>query len=475
MTLKRIGRIGIAMLAAIGTLALTIPASAETTYAPASGGTCNFNKYLIMDAGDAVPAASFDFTVAPGTAIAATTATAESWTYGGRSYATEAEARTAADDAGADHSEISHAVAANGTTAVFAGTGTPTIQTVTFSGSEQTSTSTSGSAIDVTRTAAERVTGLTAETGVQLESGEKYATKQATVSFSGITFPEPGIYRYVVTETASSANAAKGIMNDNDVDRVLDAYVSDDGTGTLSVTGYVMHKNADAIPATSGAGSGDVSTTGAPLDDKTDGFTNELNVKDLVIKKEVEGNQASRDKYFALTVTMSDDLPSDVSYAISISNDNDETTTDGNADATSGSNSATIASNSGRTNPTTATGTQLKSGVTFYLQHGQSVAIRGIPTNVTYAVSENAEDYKSHPAEVDGYGDPITGVIGTVAETSTVSSSKAVMTSFKNEKAGIVPTGAAMAMGAGAVVLAFGLLGVLLVFVKSRRREEEEV
>ena len=80
-----------------------------------------------------------------------------------------------------------------------------------------------------------------------------------------------------------------------------------------------------------------------------------------------------------------------LSMLFSIADDNDANTIDGNADATSGTTAATRASNQGKTNPTEVTGAQLKAGVKFYLQHGQSIAIRGIAPNATYTVTEDAE------------------------------------------------------------------------------------
>ena len=73
-------------------------------------------------------------------------------------------------------------------------------------------------------------------------------------------------------------------MHDNDVDRVLDVYVTDNN-GTLEISGYVLHKNESNIAISSTMGSNDVMSEGEPLDDKTDGFTNEYKSKDLVFKR----------------------------------------------------------------------------------------------------------------------------------------------------------------------------------------------
>lgn len=426
--------------AGLMTVMMSVPAVAATTYTPVAGTSCNFNKYLIIGAGDTVPNATFSFTVAAGTPISTDTSS-------------------------------------NGVMEVLAGvvekdpnTGkvtSPSIADVTFAPGEVTATA-AGDNIDVARKADKRADGLTAATGVELEDGEKYATKTATVSFTGITFPEPGIYRYIITESANAANAAMGIMNDNDTDRVLDVYVTDDGNGALVVSAYVLHTNEGNVAINTTMGSADVA-----LADKTDGFTNEYSSKDLVIKKEVTGNQASRDKYFEFTAKLGNVDDTNI-YTFSVANDNNDNTTDGNADATSGTNSATIEANKSKTNPTTATGAELKAGVKFYLQHGQSIAIRGIAPNATYEITENAEDYKSTAAGVTGYTDQVktdstNATIGAVA-----GSNKTVQTSFLNERSGIIPTGVLLSVGPWVLLGAVLLGGAIFFAVRSKKKYDEE-
>lgn len=425
-------RLAALLTAGIMVFGLSVPAWAATTYTPVAGTSCDFNKNLIMDAGDNVPNAVFAFTIAPGSARSADTSD-------------------------------------NAVMQVLPGVGSPTVSSVTFAPGDTTATS-AGSNIDVARTAAERASGLTAATGVQLESGEKYATKTATVDFSGVTFDEPGIYRYIVTETANATHEAAGIMHDNDVDRVLDVYVTDDGNGSLVVSSYVLHTDDDDVVINNTMGSADVAAAAAALDDKTDGFTNEYNSKDLVFKKEVTGNQASRDKYFEFTATLDNVADADV-FTVSLADDNDENTTDGNADATSGTTTATRASNQGQTNPTSLTGAQLKAGVKFYLQHGQSIAIRGIAPNAGYTVVEDAEDYKSTASAVTGYTDP-TATLSTdltKKDIATVAGDdKAAMTSYQNQREGVIPTGVAVAVAPAAILL---LAGVVFVTISAKKRE----
>ena len=223
-------------------------------------------------------------------------------------------------------------------------------------------------------------------------------------------------------------------------------------------------------------GSADVATQLAALDDKTDGFTNEYHVKDLAFKKAVEGNQASRDKYFKFTVKV-DGLIDGKSYTVSLGSDGDNATLDGNADATSGKNSATITANQEQTNPDSVTGAQLETGVNFYLQHGQSIVIRGLSENATYEITEDAEDYKSIAAGVNEYTDPTAtdpddatiATIGAVA-----GSNKTVKTSFLNERSGIIPTGVLLSVGPWVLLGAVLLGGVIFFAVRSKKKYDEE-
>nr|MCR5103788.1 hypothetical protein [Eubacterium sp.] len=425
-------RICTLMTAVVMSMSLVTPVHAATTYTPVAGTSCNFNKYLIMDAGDNVPNATFGFTVASGDAINATDTTMEVLsgimvTEGGKTY--------------------------------------PSITDVTFTPGDPTATS-AGTNVDVARAASDRKAGLTAATGVQLETGEKYATQNATVDFSKISFSEPGIYRYIITESTSETNAAAGIMHDNDVDRVLDVYVTDDGTGKLTVSGYVMHKDAGVVTAGADKGSGDAAQDGTALADKTDGFTNEYSSKDLKIEKEVTGNQASRDKYFEFTVTCTE-VADTAKFSVSLADDNDDNTNDGNADATSGAakNGGTIAENAGKNNLTEVTGAQLKAGQKFYLQHGQSIVIRGLAPNVSYEVTENAEDYKS-AAKADCTN---SGVIGTVA-----GDNKMATAGFTNTRNGIIPTGILLS-ATGLIVLGLIVVaGIVFFAIRSRKKYDEE-
>ena len=414
---RLISKIGAIALAAAMAATSVIPAFASPAYTAVAGTSTTFKKYLIVPEDARIPALTTSFTVAPGQAISLNTA---------------------------DNSVMQ----------VNAGVGTPTIADVTFTSDQATFTE-AGSNIDVARPASARADGLTAATGVELQAGEKYAVSTATVDFSGCRYNEPGIYRYVVTETASAANAAKGVMNDNDTDRILDVYVVDNN-GSLAVAAYVMHTNANDVAINTNMGAGDVSTAGAALNDKTDGFTNEWTPVDLVFKKEVTGNGASRDKVFEFTLKLSD-LTAGDKYTVSLANDNNANTVDGSADATSASTTATRESNRGKTNVT-----ELVAGANgtieqkFYLSHGQYIAVKGLPRNASYEVTEDREDYKSTEAAASGYTDPVKSDKNDAAKANigAIATENVVKTSYVNSIDSIIPTGVKTAVQNAVILMA---------------------
>lgn len=135
---------------------------------------------------------------------------------------------------------------------------------------------------------------------------EKYAKKTATLDFSGCKFTEPGVYRYVITESGTN----QGITNDADLTRIVDVYVndnSDDSGKKLTIVGYVLHSNTDDDPDVSMGD--DAGTGGQYTETKSQGFTNTYDTSDLTFRKEVSGNQASHDKYFEFTVTIANAIP----------------------------------------------------------------------------------------------------------------------------------------------------------------------
>ena len=378
--LKFIGASALAVCSILGSSGVTVSAEGNG-YTPVAGGSVDFKKYLVVDSEATVPTTSFSFTIEPGTAIPAS----------------------------------------EGKTAVYAGIGNPTIASVNFTQSDSKYDTVQDGDI------------------LTLEDGKSYAKKMTSIVLTGVNFPEPGIYRYKISETTSTPSI---ITMDDATNRYLDVFVVDNN-GALEVSSYVLHKSADDIPAGSEMG-----TAGTPIADKSDGFVNEYLSKDLEFGKEVTGNQGSKDKYFDFTLTITGAQASS-NYTVDISK----------ADATSGTNAATIDANSNKQNPTTVT-TDANGSVTvhYYLADGQYVKVLGLPKGATYSVTENAEDYKSTQgitAEVSGGDAHTDAVSGTIADAN-------ISTGYTNTRNGVIPTGVALSVMGGAVLLAIGAAGLIL-------------
>lgn len=392
-----------AVMAAVMLMASNIPVmAAGTNYGEVISGTktTTFDKYLVMDKQANVPNASFTYAVAAGQA---------------KSY-----------DVDGKRFEVLAGVDADKVTITGTSAGT-----IAYENGDATLQDENSLVKDYDNTT------------------EKYAKKTAMLDFSACDFTEPGIYRYVITESGTN----QGITNDADLTRIMDVYVNDASDTTekkLEIAGYVLHSNADDAPditmGDSNGSSGEYTAT------KSQGFTNVYDTSDLTFRKEVSGNQASHDKYFEFTVEITDAVAGTV-YDVDITG----------ADAASGSNAATIEANTGKTNPTTLTvGADGTVTQKFYMQHGQEITILGIAKDTNYDVTENAEDYKSTAAGVENYKD---NVEGTIVSTD-------LKTSYLNTRNGVIPTGIAVAVGPFAVIALLGGFGAASIAIKRRRDTE---
>lgn len=364
-----------------------ISASAENTYTPVNGTNTQFNKYLVVDSDTNIPAISFNFTVAPGTAVAATSSTP----------------------------------------AILAGVGTPSIATVTFTNGQATSTE--------------------APSDLTLASGKKFAVQTATVDFSGVTFTEPGVYRYVITEQETTG--AKAVTYDTQAQtagskvRYLDVYV-EDVNNALKVSSYVMHETTAVVVNTD---------DDSKADDKSSSYVNEISTKDLEFGKEVTGNQGSKDKYFLFTLNITN-AQANTTYSVDLNS----------AEASPAKTDATKYDT--MTNPSSfTTDGDGKATVTFYLKDGQYIKIPGLPEGYGYTLTEDAEDYASSAtiSATNGkggvaYSDPATG--------SNVAAD--IKTGFTNDRTGIIPTGVLLTIAPFAIGIL--LFGALIIFIIAKRR-----
>lgn len=423
------GSLGAIALASAMTMSMGTPVFAlqrDNVYSTEIGGTktTTFDKYLVMDKQAEVPNASFTYAVTAGTAKA--------YDVAGKKFAVLA---------GVDADKVT-----------MAGVGTKTANTITYKQGDATLNDEN-----------ELVKDYYKET-------DKYAKKTATLDFSACRFTEPGIYRYIVTESGTN----QAVTNDADATRVVDVYVNDDSNeetdvGTdpslygykLKIAGYVLHSNADDAPDVSlGENHG---SAGSYVATKSQGFTNSYDTSDILIEKKVSGNQASRDKYFEFTVKITDAVPGTV-YDVDLSY----------ADVTTQSNAATITANEGKTNPATLTvGADGTVTQKFYLAHNQSIVIQGVAKDSKYKVTENAEDYKSTSFDaIEADADNRVSE-GSADATSGTVASKDIYTGYLNTRDGVIPTGVIMTVAPFAAVTLLGGAGAVTMVMKKKKSEEE--
>lgn len=384
---------------------LAMPVSAANK--PVAGGTFDFDKYLVMDANANVPNVTFNFTIAAGQSVDAST----------------------------------------GNQKIYAGIGTPVI------GVESEGAVTEGGAVFTPDDTTTSGTPTDADDNTQ-----KYAEKEMTVDFSSISFTAPGIYRYIITETASTAS---GITNDAVSTRTLDVYVQYKNTAEsgqdpvysnteLEVSHYVLHEGLED-PAAQG-------------EEKSDGFTNTYTTYDLTLEKNVTGNQGDRDKYFAFTVNITGAVAGTV-YTVDLpeTENHEDNSTDPLTVGVGGSVSAT-----------------------YYLKHGQSIVIQGLTADTHYTITE--DDYSS-----DGYSTAYSVKVG---DNEVVSSEQSNTTNdrkmsidatqpegtaitgdnvvtFTNSKSGTVPTGILLETAPYLILGAVVVAGLVVLFATRRRRTRE--
>ncbi len=277
--------------------------------------------------------------------------------------------------------------------------------------------------------------------------------KTGTVNFSGVTYKEPGVYRYVVTETGEAQGVTHEDKAQKQEDRVkaLDVYVTDDGAGKLVVSGYVMHDNEGAKAAQLDATK--------RLDDKDTNFEHLLTTSDVVLSKKVTGNQGSRDEYFKFTVNIKG-ADKGTQYIVDL----------GNADATTKKNGVNTETH---VNPALLTagedGTLTQD---FWIQNGQSIKIQGLAGKTGYTVTEAENAYKTNIAVTgdtkNGEAD-IAAVDGKVVTDAAVTADTTV--AYTNEKSGAVPTGIVMPIAGATSIMLIGGVGVGYFILKNKKRE----
>lgn len=364
--------------------------------------TVSFQKYLVLDLDATVPNVSFSYTIKPGDAI----------------------------PGDADHFSVFPGTFAD---KIRVGDADHDYASISFS-SESPTTSFVEDGDDLV-----------------LANGKAYAKKTVTVNFfigwdDFIEWKEPGVYRYIISETASTA---PGIINDPVTDRTLDFYVRDNGSGKLEVAQTVLHTGTDApLRALD-------KNEGYRLDTKSTGYTNQYESYALSFCKSVVGNQASRDKYFKFLLKVEGDVPGS-SHRVDLSQ----------ASTVPVKNSATKYEN--MSNPSLIISDEDGNlSAEFYLQNGDTICIPSLPAGCKWTVSENAEDYESSAKlEAADNGDNIV-ISESGDEVSDPSFSGDANLLFTNGKQGAVPTGISLN---GLPYLTLGLITCTAAYLIYKRK-----
>lgn len=381
---KKFSRIFALAIALTMCVALAVPAMAfeydslvvdENT----EKNSTTFDKYLVLDDGALVPAKEFTFSIEPGDAVKA------------------------------DPKEGIFEIKAGPM-----GENAPSVSNAVFTVGQDTYT--------------------TVQTGdtLDLDEGKAYASSVVTVDFSGVTFTEPGVYRYVIKETSVDGNG----FTVDPAPRYLDVYVMDDN-GALKIDGYILLGTASNITTT------DVDRGSQGYEEgvaKSTGFVNFMETYDLTIGKLIDGNQGNKKDVFDFTVTIKNATPGayTVTYTPEDTHDNPTAiTVDENGEFTG----------------------------TFKLGHNETLTIADLNYGVKWSIKEDERDYAAsvmivgdEDASVTG-DSAVAGKDGLIADTTVT---------FRNTREGVIPTGVLLTIAPFAALMLVGIAGVIFFTVKKR-------
>ena len=379
---KKFSKIFALALALIMCMALSVPAFAVGTPASSEGsGQITINKNLIMNSDANVPAATFTFKL---------------------------EAYNNGSTKGPLFNGIMNGVKANGATY-----NTSNGITVSFDGNEPTKD------------------GLPSDANSVVTDGQKYATETFTIDFTGVTFSEPGVYRYVITENDVSSPYNISSANTQYIDVYVEYAAQEDGSfaDTLSIQGVFMHNDDSDI------------TDSSVTPSKSSGFDNMYTTYDLTVAMNVSGNQASKDEYFKFTVTITD-CPVDDVYDVDIAN------------AKSPDNTSTTLNVTGK-----------QGSVDVYLQNGENFTVKGLPVGTKYTVTDETGTYTATYVVTENGSVKVSDGSGAVYENTDGIIGNTTVT-FTNTRGGVIPTGILLTIAPFAALMLLGTSGAFVILKK---------
>lgn len=238
-------------------------------------------------------------------------------------------------------------------------------------------------------------------------------SKNVTITFPAGTFTAPGIYRYVITE---SANTNTDITDVGTNTRYMDVYVVNDSDGGYKIDATVFTETA-VTPTF------DKDTKQPTYGGKNEEITDDYTTYELSLDKVVEGNMGNKDQLFDFSINFHG--PANTSF-------------------TFGKQQVDLDENG-------------NGSVDLKMADKTAIAeIKGIPSTVTYTVTENlssSEGYDTTFAVKRGAGDSKSIAKDTAASTSEkVTATSQTMTKadnavvVTNTKKTVSPTGIALSV-----------------------------
>ena len=313
-------------------------------------------------------------------------------------------------------------------------------------------------------------TTVTSYEGITVPAGYKADVKTVGIDFSGVSFSQPGIFRYVITEPSSGSGLTYDTqLNDSTngtrYTRIFDVFVTrvdnlTAGTTSYNITGSVLHETAN--PLAEGATS---------ITDKSPGFVHEYLTSGITLECIVAGNQASKDKYFKFEITM--DNPNSAEFSVDVDWSDAAAAQNPEAvPATTYSNATITAANEDSSWTSDSSGSLTK---TVYLNSNQKIAVSNIPIGIVYEIKVTEEDYSSDwnikiegsLADSPAAGDPLNDT-----DEQTLGA-KVQDVQFILTRSGSVPTGIVLESLPGLLLSAAAAAIIVMFGIKKRRQGTE--
>lgn len=262
-----------------------------------------------------------------------------------------------------------------------------------------------------------------------------YAEKDLVLTIPADTYTQPGIYRYIISESTGTSVLVKDDIT-NDADKYMDVRVVN-SEGTLTIQDVKLFD--------------DVDNTGV----KADGFTNTYTTYGLTLTKHVKGDMGETDVPFTFTVEFSG--PVGTTFQL---------------DGTGSFGDAKTITLTGDEGDTIGTATLTES---VLLKADETFEVSGIPSCVTYTITEKTpgNNYKTNNV-VNGNWENLTfteSVETTNLQTMGERNNAVDFVNYRDSSADDIPmTGIILNFAPYILLVAFA--GVFAVLFLRKRREE---